>query len=242
MSTIKMSSIFLYALLVGWGTASIAGEAEDLAAIGASLAQLVPGKPDTISKTPMSGIYQAVYGMNTYYLSADGRFLLTGDLIDIKERRNLTQEQGDQARKKEMSNLNVNEMIVYPATAQEKHVISVFTDIDCGYCRKLHAEMEETNRLGITVRYLAYPRAGVGSPSYNKIVGAWCEDDRKQALTDAKIYDKISDKRCDNPVQEHIALAKKFGVSGTPAIVTDAGVLIPGYMPSADLLKRLNQL
>ena len=121
----------------------------------------------------------------------------------------------------------------------KKTAITVFTDIDCGYCRKLHQEVPELNRLGIEVRYLAYPRAGLESESYDKIVSAWCADDQRLALTRAKTGKKIESRDCKNPVAQHFALGGAVGVTGTPSIIFEDGRLLPGYLPAERLAQQL---
>ena len=130
-------------------------------------------------------------------------------------------------------------MIIFkPETS--KHFVSVFTDIDCGYCRKLHSEIDQYLAQGITVRYLFFPRAGKGSDSYAKAISVWCADDRQKALTDAKKGDSLAKKTCDNPVDQHMELGEAFGMSGTPMIVTEKGNVLPGYVPAAQLAKILS--
>jgi thiol:disulfide interchange protein DsbC len=126
-------------------------------------------------------------------------------------------------------------MLKFKPKGETRAVVSVFTDVDCGYCRKLHLEMADMNALGIEVRYLAFPRAGVGSPTYDKIVSAWCADDRNQALTDLKLGKDIPNRACPNPVAKQYELGHDIGVTGTPAIVLEDGRLLPGYMPAAEL-------
>ena len=131
-------------------------------------------------------------------------------------------------------------MIVF-SPKEVKHTISVFTDIDCGYCRKLHNEMHKYNELGIKVRYLAYPRSGPGTPSFIKAENVWCADDRQQALTDAKNGKEVKSKACDNPVKQEFLIGTQVGVTGTPAIFLENGQLLPGYFPAERLIKILEQ-
>jgi thiol:disulfide interchange protein DsbC len=126
-------------------------------------------------------------------------------------------------------------MVIFPATGTRKAVINVFTDVDCGFCQKLHQEVPELNRMGVEVRYLAYPRAGVGSPSYAKIVSAWCSQDRNLAITRLKAGESIPDATCENPVADQFELGQSIGVTGTPAIVLEDGTMVPGYQPAAQL-------
>ena len=132
--------------------------------------------------------------------------------------------------------------ITFPAVGETKAKIAVFTDIDCGYCRKLHQEVPDMNKLGIEVSYLAYPRAGFGSDSYKKYVSAWCADDKLGAMTLAKNGKSIPSKNCDNPVDEQYHLGRAIGISGTPAIVLESGRLIPGYLSADKLGKALGIL
>ncbi len=203
-----------------------------------SLAVLLPHlKPDSVRATPVAGLFEVAYGPRVVYVSGDGRFLLQGSIIDLERRENLTEPRQAELKLAALDDVGEDNMLIFGA-ADAPHTISVFTDIDCGYCRKLHEEIDRFNAAGIRVRYLFYPRAGEGSPSYLKAVSAWCADDPKQAFTEAKQGKDIPAKRCDNPVDEHMALGRQFGVQGTPTIVLEDGETLPGYVP-ADRLKQL---
>ena len=131
--------------------------------------------------------------------------------------------------------------MVFAPEKEVKHTISVFTDIDCGYCRKLHQEMAEYNKHGIKVRYLAYPRAGVGSEAYEKAVSVWCADDRQKAMTAAKTGGELKQKTCDNPVEAQFMLGQQLGISGTPALMLEDGQIFPGYVPADRLITMLDK-
>lgn len=195
------------------------------------------GKLDSIVASAIPGLYEVTVGPRVLYVSADGRYVLNGDLMDLKERRNLSEERRAQARVEAFSKVGRDQMIEF-GPENPAHVLYVFTDIDCGYCRRLHAEVGELNEAGIAVRYLAFPRAGIGSESYDKFVSVWCSADRQQALTDAKAGKDISDASCDNPIAAHFALGEQMGVRGTPTIVLEDGEELGGYVP-ADQLKRI---
>ena len=195
----------------------------------------------SIKKTPIRGLYEVTVPPRVFYISADGRYVLAGDLIDLQKGVNLTEQQRDKARVASIENVGEVNMVVF-APEKVKHTITVFTDIDCGYCRKLHNEMASYNKLGIKVRYLAYPRAGVGSESYKKAVSVWCADDKRQAMTDAKNGKDVPEKNCENPVASQMALGRNLGVNGTPAIVLANGQLYPGYAPADRLIKVLEQV
>lgn len=226
-----------------FGGLAVAEEAKiDNEALGAKLRPLFGDLPDAINKTPVDGIYEAVFGMELIYVSADGRYFFSGDLIDGSTRSNLSEESRTAARKTEMTGSSSKGAIAFKAKGDEKHVLSVFTDVTCPFCTKLHKEVEKLNEEGVTVQYFAYPRAGVGSGSYKQMVNIWCAENQVVAMDKAKLGEKLESGDCENPVAEHFALGQKVGVSGTPALVTQDGTLIPGYRPAAQLVKMLDQM
>jgi len=208
------------------------------------LSRLKRVRPDipinSVYPSPIPGILaMELEGGAMLYGTEDGKFMFAGDLYSIGdiELLNLAEQRREVVRKELMASVEADDAWVFKAAGETKAVVNVFTDVDCGYCRKLHAEVPRLNELGVEVRYLAYPRAGIGSASYNTIVSAWCADDRGSALTDAKSGKSIEAKTCVNPVAEQFQLGQEVGVTGTPAIVTDGGKLLPGYMP-ADILAQ----
>jgi len=204
------------------------------------LAQVMPGSPDSINATPLPGIYEVAYGAQVIYVSEDGHYLFHGELYDVQTRTSLTEERRTQARLAALKGIDESSMIVYPAKGKAKHTVTVFTDVDCGYCRKFHQGMEEMNNLGITVRYLSYPRAGVDSESFKKATDVWCSKDRNKAMDKAKAGQPVTDApKCDAPIKSQMALANSFGVTGTPSLVLDDGRFIPGYLPPQQLLAAL---
>jgi thiol:disulfide interchange protein DsbC len=214
----------------------------DLVSLRNQLQEVFPGLPaEAISRTPVDGLVQVIYGPNVIYLSADGRYALQGSLIDLKTNSNLTEDVKNGLRARTLSTIPESEMVIF-APENPKHTITVFTDIDCGYCRKLHNEMASYNQKGIAVRYLFYPRAGIGSPSYQKAVNVWCADDRQAAMTKAKSGAVLPDKNCKNPVASNYEIGQAMGVSGTPAMVTEGGYMLPGYVPAERLSKILDEL
>ena len=191
----------------------------------------------SMSKTPLKNLIEVeLDGGQILYVSRNGQFLLSGDLYQIKPSVvNLAELRRSERRKEIMDQVPINEMVVFSALGEPKEYINVFTDVDCGYCRKLHLEVPELNALGIEVRYLAYPRAGFDTPTFAKIVSAWCSDNRNEAITALKSGKSIPEKQCANPVADHYKIGQSIGVTGTPAIVTSGGKLLPGYMPAANL-------
>lgn len=193
-----------------------------------------------VNSTPIKNIYEVMIGPDIVYMTGDGRFILKGDLIDMQERRNLSEDLRTQSRVDLLKKISDSEYIEF-ASKDSKDTIYVFTDVDCGYCRKLHRDVPELNKNAITVRYLAYPRAGVGSSTFQQMANIWCAEDRPQALTDAKNGKPAKTSNCKNPVEEQHVLGKKMGVRGTPAIFLESGRALPGYMPPDDLLRALGR-
>lgn len=206
-----------------------------------ALAPVLPAGPDSIRSSQIEGLYEVTVGNQIVYVSGDGRYVLQGELIDLKNQVNLTEERRSEARLGALKSLSEDSMIVYSPEGETKHRVTVFTDIDCPYCRKLHREIGKMNELGIELRYMAYPRAGVGSPSYDKAVSVWCADDRQKAMDDAKNRDKIEPKTCDNPVKRHLQIGEEMGVQGTPAMFLEDGRMLPGFMPAEKLAEALEQ-
>lgn len=196
-----------------------------------------------IEKTDIAGMYLLNFsGKGSVYYVPKGDYFFTGDLLQIDKKRfvNVKEKRLQTPRKAAIAAIDPNEMIIYPATGEKKASITVFTDVDCGYCRKLHNEMAQINDLGIEVRYLAYPRSGINSSSYNKIVSAWCADDKRTALTKLKNGEPVFTSACkDNPVAKQFILGGRLGVTGTPAIIMESGELLPGYLPADDLAEAL---
>lgn len=203
---------------------------------------LVPdARIDSITRSELPGFYEVVLGGQPLYVSADGRYLISGALWDIGAKRNLTEARLAGLRKSTLDAVGADQRIVFPAS-QPKHVITVFTDIDCGYCRRLHQQMAEYNNAGITVEYLFFPRAGIGSESYDKAVSVWCAADRNAALTKAKNGEPLENKTCANPIASQFDLGHKVGVSGTPAVIAEDGTQIGGYLTPEQMIARLDQI
>jgi len=211
----------------------------DVTTIVEKLSPMMPNlNKEQVSKTPIEGLYQIVLGGQIVYVSNDGRYLLQGEMLDVETRQNLTQSVLDKVRKQAIGKISEDQMIIFKSK-NEKHKLTIFSDIDCGYCRKLHAEISDYLKQGITVRYLFMPRSGVNTPSYHKAVSVWCADNRNEALTNAKLGQSTGNKTCDNPVVEHMKVAELLAISGTPAIITESGRLIPGYVPADKILLYL---
>jgi thiol:disulfide interchange protein DsbC len=173
----------------------------------------------------------------------DGKFFIDGNVYDMKSRANLTEELRAHARMALVGAVPESEMLIF-SPPNPRYTITVFTDVDCAYCRKLHSDMAELNRLGIRVRYLFYPRTGPNTESWHKAEVVWCSPNRNDAMTRAKAGAALDlNKTCGaTPVKREYDLGQAVGVRGTPAILTDSGEFIAGYMPPRELLEQIKQL
>lgn len=242
-ATLSMTGILMLGL--AWADAA---DTAKITNIKTELKGMLGGEePDNVRATEMPGLYEVTVGTEVVYVSEDARFLMYGNLIDRVKKVDLTrkaQEDAEKAfsvkRKAIMDSQDASKTITYKAK-DEKQVLTVFTDIDCPYCVKIHDDVPELNKQGITVQYYLFPRAGVGSPSYTKAVSTWCADDKLVALTKAKNRQAIPPKTCENPVADQYKLGQEIGVTGTPALITEKGTLLPGYIPANVLVSRLEQ-
>ncbi|MGA9572621.1 MAG: thioredoxin fold domain-containing protein [Lysobacterales bacterium] len=211
-------------------------------AVEAKIRSLVPNAQTiAISETPIEGILQVQINSDIVYVTANGQYLLQGQIMDIDTRANLTDQAKSGIRLSLLQGLNADEQITF-APENPKYDLLVFTDLDCGYCRKLHSQIKEYNDEGIAIHYMAFPRAGIGSDSYDKFVSVWCAADQQEALTLAKNGTDPLPMKCPNPIADQYELGREVGVTGTPALVTTDGTLIPGYMPPEQLRERLESL
>jgi thiol:disulfide interchange protein DsbC len=213
----------------------------------ADLAEKLNGvDPSDISESPLPGIYQVQVGSRVAYISSDGRFLMQGDLYDLATTENLTESSRAHARVKLLAGVQRDKMMIFaPKNGETKHTITIFTDIDCGYCRQFHREIDQVNNLGIEVHYLFYPRTGPDTESWAKAEKVWCAgpEERNVALTRAKLGGAVPETECpDNPVAEHWQLGHEIGVTGTPSVIAEDGEIIGGYLAPQALLQRLDSL
>lgn len=217
--------------------------AEDGQRLVERLKALRPDIPiENVASTPIPGIYALeLAGGTVFYGTEDGRYLFAGDMYELgdDELINLAETGRTMKREKLLAQVDKDDMLIFSPQGPTKAAISVFTDVDCGYCQKLHQEVPALNDMGIEVRYMAYPRAGIGSESYDKIVSAWCAEDPNAALTRVKARQPIPSATCENPVAEQYQLGREMGVSGTPAIILQDGTLLPGYMPADKLAEAV---
>lgn len=197
-------------------------------------------KPDSVTPSKIPGLFEVVIGGQVLYVSGDGRFVVQGDILDLEARANLTENRRGELRGQVINAVNEKDMVVFAPEGQPaKYTVTVFTDIDCGYCRKMHSQMAAYNKEGIKIRYLMFPREGLGSESFNKAVSVWCANNRQEAITKAKRGEAVESKTCDNPVQAQYELGQKLGVRGTPSMVLEDGEMLPGYVPPTQLAQLL---
>lgn len=220
--------------------ASSTAMAKSTPELDSALDELMPGtKPNSVEESALPGLYEVSYGSTVFYFNKDASLMFRGDIIDVEKRVNLTEKKRGEARGKLLATMDESQMIVYPSE-NEKAKVTVFTDIDCPYCVKLHREMADYNAAGITMRYMAYPRSGIGTRSYQKAVNVWCSDDPAKAMGDAKEGKNMAKKDCNNPVAQQFQLGQALGVEGTPAMFLEDGTSLPGYMPAKRLSAAVN--
>lgn len=215
------------------------------AIITAKLSQAIPQyKVTSVRPSPFEGLYLATIGGADVLVSADGSKFIQGDIFDITAGGVSKWE--DPAivaeRKKVLPTVNPNDAIIFKPATKTKAVVYVFTDVDCGYCRQLNSEMPEYNKLGIEIRYLAYPRGGIPSPSADKLVTAWCSKDKQNTLTKIKEGYDVPNVTCPNPVAAEFEMAMRLGVTSTPSLWFPDGRIRAGYLPPSALAKELGIL
>lgn len=215
-------------------------------AITKRLSEAVPGlRVDAVKESAVPGLYEVrTNNRDMIYATGDGEYILAGELLQLTDQGvvNVTEKARSGERADTMAAFGDEGLITYPATGEQKAEIDVFTDIDCPYCRKLHDEMDRLNELGITVNYYAFPRSGPGTPSFTKYESVWCADNQLEAMNRAKSGEKVSQASCDNPVADQYQLGREVGVTGTPAILTEDGNMIRGYVPADKLAEGLGLL
>ena len=224
-----------------WITGASAQEIEDR--MGAALSAFA-GQPigiESVRPSPAPGIVevQVINGPLLYATEDGGYFFLNGDLhqVSVSGAVNLTEERRSLARKEQLAAVSLEDMVIFSPKGETRDYVSVFTDVTCFYCQKLHREVDQLNAKGVEVRYLAFPRGGLNSDGAKKLATAWCADDQQTTLTELKAGMDLPVNDCvDSPIAAQYQLGQEMGVSGTPAIITSSGMMIPGYRPAADLI------
>ena len=218
-----------------------AGSAE--ARVSAVLKSLNPRiRVDSIRAAPLPGFREVVASGQVVYVSDDGKYLFQGGLLDIVQKKDMSEAALAKVRGEVLKTIPLADRIVYSPVGAAKHKVVVLTDVECGYCRKFHNDLAEYTKRGIEVQYLAFPRAGLASPDYRKMVSVWCADDRRKALTDAKNDRPVPARTCKTPVDMQHAAGLRMGLEGTPMILTTDGQFLGGYLPPDVLEARLKQV
>lgn len=214
---------------------------ETLGNIRERLTELLPGiRLGEISPTQIPGLYELITDGQIYYVDESAQFLVDGNLIQLSNRANLTDARLGGIHLSLIKEVGEENMLIYEPEKKSTRSITVFTDISCGYCRRLHAELDTLLEQGVRVRYLLFPRAGLGSQGHKDLESVWCADDPQEAMTIAKAGGEIVAKTCENPIEQHVALAERVGLRGTPLIYTDSGEKVPGYREAAALASMVN--
>jgi thiol:disulfide interchange protein DsbC len=230
------------ALLVGLVAGAAHAQSASETTVRSAIKSLVPNAEiESVNESVLPGFSEVVMNGQVIYVTNDGKYVVSGAVFDVAGKANLTERRLASLRATELEKVPPERRLIFPAKSP-KHRIMVFTDIDCGYCRQFHADIAKYNDLGITVEYLFFPRMGEGSKGWNEAVQVWCSKDRNDALTRAKAGQKLDAKTdCDNPVKEDFVLGQRIGVSGTPAIFTESGTQVGGYLPPDQMIARLEQ-
>ena len=234
------SFLRIFTLVFGISAAFHAAADDSIAELKKSLTKRLPQfEVSFVDKTPIEGIYQVIIGGQVIYMTQDARYMIDGNLIDLSTKKNYTEEAMSVIRLGQIEKLGEDKMVVYtPETI--KHTITVITDIDCPYCRRLHSEMDQYMAGGVKVRYIFMPLKGQGD--YRTTVSVWCAKDQNEALDMAKSGAELEAKDCENPIDEHLKVSKSMGVRGTPAIILQDGSMLPGYVPANKLIAQLANL
>ena len=205
------------------------------------LSEQLPGIQFTeVSESTIPGLFEVIADGQIYYVNESAQYLIDGSLIRLSDRANLTDARLGRIHMDLIDAMDEKDMLIYEPETPSERSITVFTDISCGYCRRLHAELDTLLDEGVRVRYLLFPRAGLGSQGHKDLVSVWCADNPQEAMTNAKAGGKIEALTCDNPVEKHVALAERVGLRGTPLIYTDSGEKVPGYREAATLATMVN--
>ncbi|MFN2382366.1 MAG: DsbC family protein [Guyparkeria sp.] len=230
-------------LAIALGLSTTPTLADDKEAITASIEQNMPGVPvDSIEETPAKGIYELISNGQIAYVTADGKYLIAGDLIDVENRQNLTQGKQDSQRLAVLEEVPGERKLVYPAEGEAKHSITILTDPTCPFCDKLHKELPKLSKAGVEVTYILTPRQGPGSKGFEVSSKVACADDPKSALDQAMKGGSVDAKACRNDmIEENMTLSNRLGMSGTPYTILPNGAAMPGYRPANDMLQAIEQ-
>ena len=234
----KIFQLFFTLFLISSSSTGLAGS--DIEQLKKNLSKGMPGIEVTrITKSPLEGLYEVVSGSQVVYMTKDAKYMIDGDLVNLENKRNHTEEAKSGIRLTKLNALGEENMLIY-TPEKVKHTVTVVTDINCPYCRRLHDEMSDYLKLGVRVRYIFMPLKG--KDDYNTTVSVWCSKDRNKSLDIAKSGGNVESKTCDNPIKQQLELARKIGVRGTPAIILEDGTMLPGYVPIEKLIGEIRKI
>ena len=228
----QLFAIVAFIFLIAGNTFALDDETKNK--INSVLSEKIPElKVEELKDTPIAGISEINSGSEVYYITNDAKYIFFGELIDLnqdKKNWDITEQARKKNRIKLLDNTNQNGMIIFKPE-EVKASVTIFTDIDCGYCRKMHKEIQAINDLGIEVRYLLFPRTGPNTSSFDKAISVWCAKDRNNALTQAKLGEDVEQKSCEHEIKSHFDLGVKIGIRGTPTLIFEDGTMMPSYLP-----------
>ena len=237
MKKLILAATLVVVQLLGCAQAESDSDAKAIAAIKKELASF---DVSSVAPSPIPGLYEVIANGQVVYFTGDLKYIVNGSLIDNVTKIDITQKRMDELNSKAFAELEEGDYLAFkPEKGEPKFVLNVFTDVDCGFCRKLHQEVPKLTAKGVEVRYFLYPRAGPTSGSARKLEAIWCADDKQTAMTRAKSGQSVESKRCANPIGSHIALANQMGLTGTPLLFTGGGTRISGYRPADQLYAML---
>jgi thiol:disulfide interchange protein DsbC len=219
-------------------------DAQSADAIKAAIAKRIGARVEDFHPGPVPGFYEIIHDHDILYATTDGKFLFQGDITSLDSGEHITETRRRADRLAALADLGDDNMIEFdpaPPIAR-KYLVTVFTDVDCPYCRLLHSQMAQYNARGIAIRYAFFPRSGLNTPSYYKAVSVWCSADRRAALTHAKNGENVQRLNCDNPVGREYLLGEELGLQGTPMMIMPNGQVSDGYMPPDELAKTLEKM
>lgn len=209
-------------------------------AVTQAVSQIFPDiDPRSVEASPIPNLFVVVIGTNVIYMSDDGRYAISGDMIELESGKNLAEEVRSDIRKKIVSGLDESGLIIYNP-AQIRTTITVFTDITCPYCARFHQEIDDLLKAGIRVQYAGFPRAGIPSKANDTLVSVWCSDDPETAMTNAKAGHYVEERVCDTSIDKHLEIAERIGIRGTPTIVLENGELIPGFVHAEEIIRTID--
>lgn len=235
-------SIITFAIITSLALVQSASALDNAAVVSTVTKINAKAKVQSVKQTPIPGLVEVIADGSVIYVSQDGKYIVSGTMLDVEGRKNLTEIAGASVRKDILAEIPQNTKIVYATPGKPKHVVTVFTDVSCHYCQELHKQMKAYQDVGIQIEYVAFPRGGTQSPVYGQMISVWCAKDKKQALDEAYLGKPVPSVACESPVAEQYALGDKIGIEGTPAIYSQGGMQVGGFLPPAQLLAALDAL